>query len=61
MQRSSDWTTPNVGAMGGRARVAAAAGFIAIALAGCASGPAMQPLVAAVKPGDCSALLGPVR
>ena len=60
MQRSSDRTTPNVRAIAGRqhARVAAAAGFIAIALAGCASGPAMQPLVAAVKPGDCSALLG---
>ena len=60
MQRSSDWTTPNVRAMGGSqyARVAVATGIIAMALAGCASGPAMQPLVAAVKPGDCSALLG---
>jgi feruloyl esterase len=46
--------------MGGRkyARAAAAAGITAMALAGCASGPAMQPQVVAVKPGDCSALLG---
>ena len=40
------------------ARVAAASGIIAMALAGCASGPAMRPQVAAVKPADCSALLG---
>ena len=60
MQRSSDLRTPNVRAMDGRqyARVAAAAGIIAMALAGCASGPAMQQPMVAVKPGDCSALLG---
>ena len=40
------------------ARAAAAAGIIAMALAGCASGPATQSPVAAVKPGDCAALVG---
>jgi Tannase and feruloyl esterase len=56
MQRSSGWTTCNVRAMDGRqyARVAAATGIIAIALAGCTIWPAQV----AVKPGDCSALLG---
>lgn len=60
MQRPIDWTTSNVRAMGRRqyARLAAAAGIVAMTLAGCTSGPAMQPQVAAVKAGDCSALLG---
>jgi len=60
MQRSSDWTSPNVRAMGGGHYVSAAAavGIIVVALAGCASGPAMQPQVAAAKAGDCSALTG---
>ena len=40
------------------ARVPTTAGIIAILLAGCASGPTMQPQLAAVKAGDCSALLG---
>jgi len=46
--------------MGGGDYVSAAAavGIIVVALAGCASGPAMEPQVAATKAGDCSALTG---
>ena len=60
MQRSSDGTTRNIRAMSGRqyAREAAAAGIIAMTLASCTSGPAIQPQVTAVRPGDCSALVG---
>ena len=60
MQRPSDWTIPAVRAMkGGRGgRTAAAAGILAMALGGCTTGPAMQSQMAAVKPGECAALVG---
>src|SRR5450432_4054149 len=61
MQRASDRRrSRNVCAMRAApgARAAAAAGVIAMTLAGCMSGPTLQPQAAAARPGDCSALQG---
>jgi feruloyl esterase len=60
MQRSSHCTTLNVQAMKRSpcARVGPAMGIMAMALAGCTSGPSMQSNMAAVKPGECAALVG---
>ena len=60
MQRPITWTGPRDRAEASKryTRVAAAAGIITMALAACTGGPTVQPRMAAVKPGDCSALLG---
>ena len=60
MQLQSAWKDPRVRAEGAKRylRLPAATGAIAMALAACTSGPAVQPQAMAVKPGDCSALMG---
>ncbi|MEO8137675.1 MAG: tannase/feruloyl esterase family alpha/beta hydrolase [Betaproteobacteria bacterium] len=60
MQRSTDWTTfPGLRATSNDPRIGAAvaAGILAIALTGCATGPAPQLQAVTAKPGDCSALV----